>query len=226
MLKKKRRKLSSPVIRGSATGPKLGRRERNKIERRQTIKTAARATFYEKGYFGATTREIAERAGIAEGTLFLYWKDKSDLLLSIVNDDLDAVARSALSKAVGSVSLLDQLIQVFLPRYTYWANQPKLFSAAVYETMLARSVGKQTPEMVRYDGRQLSLLEGVTSLVARQQRLGTIATDQKPYAVARMLMAIYLSEFRMWMVEDHLHVRKGIAHLKKSLEIAINGVAR
>jgi len=57
----------------------IGVRERNKAERRRRIKEAALAAFTEKGYDRATTREIAKLAGVAQGTLFLYARDKRDL---------------------------------------------------------------------------------------------------------------------------------------------------
>ncbi|OKP93021.1 TetR/AcrR family transcriptional regulator [Paenibacillus sp. P32E] len=41
--------------------------------------------FSEKGYAAASTSEIAQRAGVAEGTIFRYYKTKKELLLSIVS---------------------------------------------------------------------------------------------------------------------------------------------
>ncbi|WP_025691760.1 TetR/AcrR family transcriptional regulator [Paenibacillus zanthoxyli] len=48
------------------------------------ILQAAVDVFAEKGYAGAATSEIAQKAGVAEGTIFRYYKTKKDLLLSIV----------------------------------------------------------------------------------------------------------------------------------------------
>jgi len=46
---------------------------------------AAIETFSEKGYAATSTKEIAEKAGVAEGTIFRHYKTKKDLLLSIVS---------------------------------------------------------------------------------------------------------------------------------------------
>ena len=64
---------------------KLGLRERGKLEKRRRIKQAARDVFLEKGYDAATTREIAERAYVAIGTLFVYAKDQRDLLMMLIS---------------------------------------------------------------------------------------------------------------------------------------------
>lgn len=53
-------------------------------ERKKQILDAALAVFLRKGFNGSTTREIASEAGVAEGTIFRYFKTKKDLLLELV----------------------------------------------------------------------------------------------------------------------------------------------
>jgi AcrR family transcriptional regulator len=55
-----------------------------KTEKQVKIIQAATEIFSEKGYSAASTSEIAQRAGVAEGTIFRHYKTKRDLLLSIV----------------------------------------------------------------------------------------------------------------------------------------------
>lgn len=53
-------------------------------DRQMRILEAAVATFGEKGYAATSTNEIAKRAGVAEGTIFRYYKTKKDLLFAVV----------------------------------------------------------------------------------------------------------------------------------------------
>ena len=53
--------------------------------RRAQIMEAAAAVFAEKGYQRATVKEIATRAGVAPGTIYLYFENKRDLLLAIAD---------------------------------------------------------------------------------------------------------------------------------------------
>jgi AcrR family transcriptional regulator len=63
------------------------RRRRRRIRRRQKeILAAAAEIFAEKGYANATIREIAERADVAEGTLYNYFDGKREILLAIVEE--------------------------------------------------------------------------------------------------------------------------------------------
>jgi TetR/AcrR family transcriptional regulator, fatty acid metabolism regulator protein len=62
----------------------LGQRSRER--KRGAILRAAVEVFSERGYFGARMREVAERAGVADGTLYLYFEGKEDLLVSLLEE--------------------------------------------------------------------------------------------------------------------------------------------
>lgn len=61
--------------------------------RREAIFEAAAVLFEEKGYGGTTTKEIAERAGMAVGTLYFYFRDKRQILLTMLASQLQQYAR-------------------------------------------------------------------------------------------------------------------------------------
>ncbi|WP_026590835.1 TetR/AcrR family transcriptional regulator [Bacillus sp. UNC437CL72CviS29] len=61
-------------------------------ERQMRILEAAVDMFGEKGYASTSTSEIAKRAGVAEGTIFRYYKTKKDLLLAVVMPTLTKFA--------------------------------------------------------------------------------------------------------------------------------------
>jgi len=60
------------------------RRERRAAARRSQILDAAAEVFAEKGFARATTKEIADRADVSEGTIYNYFQAKEDLLIGIV----------------------------------------------------------------------------------------------------------------------------------------------
>jgi AcrR family transcriptional regulator len=64
------------------------RNEDDKRERRAALVAAALATFDETPYEAVTMTSVAERAGLAKGTLYLYFGTKQDLFLSVVEDRL------------------------------------------------------------------------------------------------------------------------------------------
>jgi len=94
----------------------VGLREEKKKETRNALIAKAGTLFAAKGYQHVTTSEIARAAGIAEGTLFNYFKTKGDLFLAAVMPDrpeeaplpaaMDDVHPAALAEAI--VRVLDR----------------------------------------------------------------------------------------------------------------------
>ncbi len=70
------------------------RRERLE-EREEAIITAAHDVFVEHGFAGAKMVEIARRAIVAEGTVYLYFKNKNALLLAVVGKFYERLTKSA-----------------------------------------------------------------------------------------------------------------------------------
>jgi TetR/AcrR family fatty acid metabolism transcriptional regulator len=75
-------------VQTSQTGDELTRGEL----RRRKILEAASQVFAEKGYGRATVSEIAGKAGIAEASIYQYFRSKEDLLLSVPGNWLDQLA--------------------------------------------------------------------------------------------------------------------------------------
>lgn len=204
-----------------------GRRERNKAERRRRIKEAARAVFAEKGFDAATTREIAARAGIANGTLFLYAPDKLELLMAIVNDELVPLTESGLASLSPDRALLSQLMEFFAMRYAFWARDPRLSRSLVRETFnldaLTGNPGPETRRFLTVRGRVHARIAGI---VRAMQAAGKLRPDAAPDRAARMVWALYLTEVHDWLNQRRPEIDDGLARLESLLRLAIAGLAR
>lgn len=78
----------------------------------ETIIEAARAVFLERG-FAATTSEVAERAGVSEGTIFNRFRSKTELFHAAMRPQFEALDWTAtLPERVGQGDLREQLIEV------------------------------------------------------------------------------------------------------------------
>jgi AcrR family transcriptional regulator len=84
-----------------AGGPKFRRR---KADRPGEIVQAAMAVFAEKGFAGARLDEIAARAGVSKGALYLYFETKEDIFRAVVEQAIApnvAVARAMMAQHPG-----------------------------------------------------------------------------------------------------------------------------
>ena len=62
-----------------------------RTDKRVLITEAATEVFAEKGFRSSRVSDVAKRAGVADGTIYLYFKNKEDILLSIFEEKMDAV---------------------------------------------------------------------------------------------------------------------------------------
>jgi TetR/AcrR family transcriptional regulator len=129
---------------------KLGiheRKEREKEQRREDILDAAQRVFFEKGLAAATMDDIAETAELSKGTLYLYYKSKEDLYLTVMMrgmqllyDAFSEVANSASSPA----QMLARLFDAYL---SYFNNHRDFFRMMHY--LQAPQFHKQVSEDVK-----------------------------------------------------------------------------
>lgn len=88
----------------------MGRRERNKQAKLERIIAAASELFAEHGVDEVTTQQIAEKADIGTGTLFLYAKTKGELLLLVQN----ARYAEALDRGLSAASHADDPVDAVM----------------------------------------------------------------------------------------------------------------
>ncbi len=89
-------------------------RKSNKILKREAILNAAKVAFAEKGFDAALLQEIADRAKLAKGTLYLYFNSKEDLFLSLIEDELDKfidITETVCKESCHSIEKIKMLIK-------------------------------------------------------------------------------------------------------------------
>ncbi|WP_159698368.1 TetR/AcrR family transcriptional regulator [Arthrobacter sp. 18067] len=93
----------------------LGRRERNKQEKLDRITAAARELFTQYGVDEVTTQQVAEKADVGSGTVFLYAKTKAELLLLVHNVKYAGALTSGVEAASKEKAVLDAVMAIIRP---------------------------------------------------------------------------------------------------------------
>jgi AcrR family transcriptional regulator len=100
-----------------ASSPAAATRKVDAAARRQAILDAALQVFAARGYEAARLDDMAARAGIAKGTLYLYFKDKEALFEALVRGAvspmLHTVAKAAAAPGVKAADILDLFFVTF-----------------------------------------------------------------------------------------------------------------
>lgn len=198
-----------------------GQREKNKALKLKRIKKAARTLFAELGFDETTTREIARRAGVGMGTIFLYADNKRDLLFLIANDDLADVIQSVANDKLANKPPLDALLIIFGDHYKYFAQQPAL-SRAMLREMTFYDSGKQGRNFQKI---RKMLMDQISAVFAAGQAAGTIRKDVSCDYLGWLAFSIYQVELRRWIMGKKQNLTEGKRQLRKALGILFSGSA-
>ena len=205
---------------GQKAAPAGGRRERNKQEKLARIVGAAKELFGTKGFAETTTQEIAERADIGTGTLFLYAKSKEDLLVMVFKDEMIETSQEAFKKLPAGSNLIDQLMHVFNMMIVYHARDIDLAKA------LIREITVPPEKSSRHDDLQMLMkviYGGFADLIIAGQKAGKLRLDIDPLLVAESLFAIYYIGLVGWL-GGLVTKTQFIKRLRPRLELAIEGI--
>src|SRR5690606_27589385 len=194
----------SPVRpRRAAAPPGEGLRERNKREKRERIERAARELFERKGFEAATAREIAARARVGLGTLFLYARDKRELLFLVFAEEsrrLFAEAEHAIA-ARPRANLVDALMELFGRFLAFYAARPEPAAAPLREYH-----------------------ERVAALVERARARGELRGDVPVAVAASALFAHYAYWTQAWLGARAVTREQAEARLREALALQIEGL--
>ena len=150
--------------------------------KRDAILRAAIDIFAERGYFNAQVADVARAAGVAAGTVYLYFRSKDDLLVSIFERSMrDGLAgsRAAIADLPDPPERLRRLARGHLARLGSDRNL-----AIVFQVELRQS----TKFMERFSSTLLRDYLGlIREAIADGQRDGLFRTDINPTSAAKMM---------------------------------------
>jgi AcrR family transcriptional regulator len=198
----------------------IGQRERNKIDKLRRIKDAARELFVAKGFDDTTTREIALRAGVGLGTIFVYAANKRDLLFLIVNDELKDITKEAEASISERASLLENLLDISRRHYEFFGLQPAL-SRLVLREMVFYDSGAQAGRFQKTRERLIELIGDAVQLAISQKK---VSTSETPKFIGWTIFCIFQVELRRWLSHNDPNLREGMEALQRALTLFIRGM--
>src|SRR5437868_12287005 len=182
--------------------------------KRDAILRAAIDLFAERGYFNSQVADVARAAGVAAGTVYLYFKSKDDLLVSI----FDRSMRDGLEAGRASVAGLDdpeerlrRLARGHLARLGADRNL-----AIVFQVELRQS----TKFMERFSASLLRDYLGlVREAIADGQRAGMFRPDIKATAAAKMFFGALDEMATNWILSRRRYSLEADAEIVADLFI-------
>lgn len=187
-----------------------------RTETRELIRKAAFELFSTVGYEETTTSAVAQRAGVAAGTVFVHAADKVDLLSMVMHDLLDEVVAERFA-TLPDGPLLERLVYVFRGVFAMYGKHPNM-GAAFVRTL----PGARGPNADRVNTLTFGFFHRLGQLITDAQLKGEVAKDLNPILAAQNVFGLYFMTLMSWL-SGHVPIDALEPLLRSSLELQIRG---
>jgi len=153
-------------------------------DKRERILAAAERVFAKNGFFAARVSEIAKDAGVADGTIYLYFKSKDDLLISLFENRMKQVI-AMLERVTAGKAPVDALRSFIRAYLQLIHDEPEAAEVLTIELRQSSKFMKEyaNPQFADF----LRMLGGI---VARGQDDGSLADAVPSHIAARMIFGV------------------------------------
>ncbi len=158
------------------------RREGASSDKRERILKAAIRVFARKGFYSTRVSEIAKAAGVADGTIYLYFKNKDDVLISIFQDRISQLL-TVLSDAINGSASFEEKVHVVVDVQLGLLGGSRDLAEVVTVNL------RQSSRLLKQFGAPLfgKYLETVAAVFEEGQAQGAVRADLNARVLARAL---------------------------------------
>jgi AcrR family transcriptional regulator len=166
------------------------RKQQERQARRRRIQAAAREVFAERGYAKASIEHIAKQAGLSVGAIYLYFRSKEDLYVSLLEETLAALDTD-LGATRAQIDVTDRLAATF-DRLLAWAGTD-IEGTRIVRLLSQPGVRPQlSDEVVKEVGAGMTRLRDHLSACVSDGINAGVYRDTEAGSVADLMWALFL----------------------------------
>ncbi len=182
-------------------------KEKDKGKHDKIIEGAIKV-FARKGFYNAKVSEIAREANVADGTIYLYFKNKDDILISVFEEKVDVIIRR-MEAELGKVDDPLDKIRTFVEHHLRLVKENKHLSEVIQIELRQSNKFMRRYLPVKF----LEYLDLIGKIIEEGKRRGVIRRDINP-AIAKRAIFGALDEMSLYWVLT----RKPKYSLEESIE--------
>jgi len=172
----------------------------------QRILEAAVEVIAEHGFFNARVSDIAQRAGVADGTIYLYFKSKDQILMAAISNAFGAFLELARAEVKSTSEPRDQLRRLALLHLTSLGSNRNL--AIVFQTELRQSARF----LAQFSQHQLKqYFDLIREVVRKGQDQGVFRGDLSDKIVANCFFGSLDEMVTSWLLSERDYSLPGAA---------------
>jgi len=165
--------------------------------KRERILRAAIDVFAQRDYFNAKVSEIAKAAGVADGTIYLYFDGKEDLLISVFRDHTRSYLKS-LERDLANVNRAEERMRIAIRHHLQALGRDRSL-AIVWQVELRHSLKFMTLLSHQEVADYLNILR---KIVEAGQNEGIFRRTLHPQLVAKSLFGILDEMVTSWVLSE------------------------
>lgn len=170
--------------------------QKNKSEKYHKILNSAGAVFADHGFYKATISQIAAEAGVADGTLYLYFKNKDDILYQFISFKTESVFEKMNTAVAGGSNAEDKLrnlIRCHLEEFQNDKNMAVIFQS---EVRYIRDIESQIKDISKM------YLDLLSDIIEQGQIEGSMRQDLFVGLVKRFILGAVEGVISTWVSAD------------------------
>ena len=192
-----------------------GRREQNREAIRKRIVTAALSLFREKGFDAATTKAIARRARVAEGTVFNYFDTKEDIALYFFGLEVDhAMAVVRKNARLRRAPLEEKLFALIQAQLEFLEPHQRFIGAAFMHSLRLNSRLSFSSQAIALRNRYLRFVEELIEEAKPRPADGLLS-----WFIPQVFWIYYLGILLYWLNDESDEKQNTLALLDRSLKL-------
>jgi TetR/AcrR family fatty acid metabolism transcriptional regulator len=188
-----------------------------KVIRRKSIIQAAIEVFSKKDFKTASISEIAQKAGVADGTIYQYFRNKEDLFFSIPIEKTNEF-RSQLELHLEGISGAFNKIRKFVWYFLYFFKTNPEYGRIL---MLEMRVSKSFVKTETYDFLKQSVSQ-VMDIIREGRNEGVIRQDTDIYILRHLILGTLEHMVTRWLLKDEKYDL--LEHHQEVSRILIDGL--
>jgi AcrR family transcriptional regulator len=190
------------------------RKERERELRRKEIIDAAEKVFFSKGWKNATMDEVAEAAELSKGTLYLYYKNKDELLLAIIYRGIQIMIEMFKEAIQGEVSGLEKSFRIGLAYFRFAEEYPDYYNALSHfrlDELEYQNEGQEDSIAGQCSDFGHAALEILGNVIAEGMKDGSIRSDLDPEQTSTLLYGMTSGIIELVALKgEHLKKKHGM----------------
>lgn len=168
------------------------------VDKHNKIISAATKVFAKKGFFNARISDIAKEAKVADGTIYLYFNNKFDILISVLEEEIGKIIEQ-IEKAIEKETDPERMLMIFIEKHLAAMKQNKNLAEVIHIEL------RQSDRLVKeYRNNTFKeYIDLISDIIQKGQEQGIYRKDILPGIAKRAFFGALDEVSRIWTTSNN-----------------------